>query len=255
MRLPHPIATTCVALTLCAAAPLAAQEDEDQAYIYASYYQCAPGGISTAVQTLRDVWSPVMQEHVDAGDVTAWGALTHSTGNEWSLGLYQVGPDLDALMGAIGASIQRLYEENSEAGAAFSDACPRHEDYVWLNMFSSDPAANLATERSEAGLSVYWVCDEGRESVADLVFEELMAPAWNEQVEAGLVNSWSWSEHYLGGKFRRLLATDGPDHASLLEARNNVIESFGENPGLAAAFSDVCDGHQDNLYDIVLTRP
>lgn len=254
MKLPRLLASASVLAMLCAlhAAPLAAQQD-DQMYIYGIYFQCAPGSVDDAVQSIRDHWTPSMTEHVDAGDLSAHGALTHSTGNEWSLVLYHVGSDLNAVTEAVQSG--GSYEENPEASAAFDEACPTHEDYVWTTSLSSEPVAEAAADRAEAAMSVYWVCDEGKEAAADLIFESVMADAWNEQVEAGLVNSWSWNEHYLGGKYRRLLAIDGPDHASLLEARTNVIEAGAESPGLMSVFSDVCNGHQDNLYDVQISLP
>lgn len=248
------VAAALVSPFAAAPGPVSAQEDAT-AYVYASYYECSPGSISGAVQNIRDNWTPIVQESMDGGAVAAWGALTHATGNTWSVGLYHVGPDLDRLRGALDDGIERLYSENPDAAAAFGEACPTHEDYVWTTLVASQPPSQVAAERGTAVMSVYWVCDEGREAVADLIFEEKMAPLWNEQVEAGLVTSWSWLEHYLGGEYRRLLAVDGPDHASLLEARTNVIEAFGENPGLGAAFSEVCNGHQDNLFDIAISRP
>lgn len=234
---------------------LTAQEDEGP-YIYASYFECAPGQIGTAVETLRDDWAPIVQAAIDAGDVTTWGAATHRSGNEWSLVLYHVGSSVNGLGAAIDGAVQQLYEAHADAASTFDAACPSHVDYVWENLMGSASGDAIAAERGEAGMTVYWICDEGTEAVADLIFEKTMAPALNEQVEAGLLTGWSWSEHYLGGEYRRMLATDGPDHASLLEARNHMIEaSSGANPGLGAAFSQVCNGHQDNLYDIVIVKP
>lgn len=256
MKLPRLLATAGVLTMLCVAhaGSLAAQED-DQVFIYAVYYQCAPGSVGDAVQDLEDNWTPVMQDYIDSGDLVRWGALTHSTGNDWSLVLYHVGSDVDRVINAVQSGGGTYVEANPEAADAFGEACPSHEDYVWSSDLASEPVAEAGSGRSEAALSVYWVCDEGREAVADLIFETVSVEAWNEQVEAGLVDSWSWNEHYLGGKYRRLLAIDGPDHASLLEARENVIEAGAENPGLLAAFSDVCNGHQDNLYDVRISKP
>lgn len=255
MRLPSLLAAAGIVLPLAAAPGTTDAQDDAAAYVYASYYQCASGSIGDAVENVRENWTPIVQEHLDAGAVNAWGALTHQTGNAWSLVLYHVGPDLDPLTGALDLGIERLNSESPEATSAFGDACPTHEDYVWVTDMSSGSASTVAQGRSEAGLSVYWVCDEGREAVADLIFGQVMAPLWDEQIEEGLVNSWSWLEHYLGGEYRRALVLDGPDHASLLEARINTIEAMAENPGLGAAFSEVCNGHQDNLYEIVISRP
>lgn len=233
---------------------LSAQQD-DQTAIYASYYECAPGSIDEAVQNLEEYWTPVMQRQMDAGDVSSWGAATHVTGNRWSLVLYHAGPGTTEVSDAIGTAIQELYEENPAAAESFSEACSSHEDYVWMSGLSSEPIADAVAERPSAAMSVYYVCDTGMEAAADLIFEHSTAHAWNDQVEAGLINGWSWNQHYLGGEYRRLLAIDGADHASLLEARNNVIEAGAENPGLSAAFSEICFSHQDNLYHVRISRP
>ena len=247
--------STLLGIVLVAAPGTLAAQEEDQTAIYASYYECAPGSIEDAVQNLEENWSPIMQAQIDAGNVLSWGAATHVTGNHWSLILYHAGPGVSEVTGAIDAGVQELYGENPESADSFSEACPAHEDYVWMSGLSSEPIAESVAERPAAAMSVYYVCDTGMESAADLIFEHTMADAWDAQVQAGLINGWSWNEHYLGGEYRRLLALDGADHASLLEARNNVIEAGAENPGLAAAFSEICFSHQDNLYDVRISRP
>jgi len=135
------------------------------------------------------------------------------------------------------------------------EACDEHEDYVWNYVDGSAPATEVAQNRSNAGLSIYWVCEEGRGALIDLLAEELFAPAWNAQVEAGVINSWSWFSHFLGGEYRRLLVADGVDHNAVLTARDNVIELMGENAGLAGEFSRVCNGHADYLWNIEGAAP
>ncbi|MEN8374766.1 MAG: hypothetical protein ABFS34_04900 [Gemmatimonadota bacterium] len=228
-------------------------QDEERPVVYASYWDC--GTLANVVDLIAQDWGPLMQTHMDGGAITAWGAATHKTGNSWDLLLYYVGSDYEAITSALQSSGQQLAEENPETFETLGNACPSHEDYVWISAMSSAPVEEVAQERAEAALSIYWVCDEGVEAAADLIFEEMMMPALEAQVEAGLVNSWSWNEHFLGGKYRRLLALDGPTHASLLEARNGIIDAFNENPGLSAAFSRICNGHQDNLYDIAISVP
>lgn len=244
---------TAILAATTAAGPLYAQE-EDRPIIYGSYYQCGPG-TADIVDRLAAAWSPAIRPQIDAGAVTAWGILTHDTGNEWDVVLYTVGPELAGIRSATQAAAQTVGQQDAELFGEFGAACPSHDDYVWVSRFSSADPADVAQDRSPAGLSVYWVCTEAREAIADLIFESLMVPVLNEQVAAGLVNSWSWNEHFLGGKYRRLLALDGPDHASLLEARNAMIDAFSERPGVAAAFNEVCDGHQDNLYQIHTSEP
>lgn len=233
----------------------AAQEEDESAYVYASYYECGPG-MGAAVATLRDDWGPILQAPMQSGAIAAWGVMTHNTGNPWSVVAYEVGNDLPALMSALEAGIAEYFEQHPEEGAAFGEACPRHEDYVWVTDTGSEAGAGIAMGRPEAGLSVYWVCDEATESVADLIVQNLWAPILDRMVEEGSIRSWGWLEHYLGGKYRRLLVTDGTSHADLIAARDRLEqESAEEDPYLATAFSNVCNGHTDVLYDIVAGAP
>lgn len=228
---------------------------EDSAYVYSSYYRCH-GSLRPAVATLRDDWGPIVQKRMDAGHVSAWGVLTHDTGNEWSMAIYHVGPDRDALNTALDEALAEYFEAHPEEGAQFGETCPTHEDYIWTTGPGSEAGAGIAQGRPAAGMSVYYICHEGREAVADLIVEKVWAPILDKQVSEGRLNSWGWLSHFVGGKYRRLLVTDGADHGALLDARDQFIEeSAAEDAGLAAAFSDVCDGHTDVMWDIAVSKP
>lgn len=243
------------ALLILPMAGTATAQDEDSAYVYASYYECGPG-MGEALRTLREDWGPIIQRKIDAGAVAAWGVLTHDTGNPWSMAIYEVGDDLGALMTALDEAIAEYFEAHSEAGAQFGRTCPRHEDYIWATGVGSEAGAGVAQDRAEAAMSVYWVCDEGTEALADLVVESLWAPVLNRQVAEGKLHSWGWLEHWVGGEYRRLLVTDGADHATLLEARNEFLEATAaEDAALAGAFSSVCNGHTDILWDVAVSAP
>lgn len=241
-------------LVLPAWGQAAAQEEDETAYVYASYWTCS-GGLGDAVATLRDDWGPIMRKHMDAGHVSAWGVLTHHTGNAWSMANYTVGPDLNALDTALDNAQAEYFEAYPEEGTAFGETCPTHEDYIWTTGPGSEPGAAIAQNRPSVGMSVYYVCDEGKEAVADLIMEEAFAPLYDQQVEEGRLNSWGWLSHFVGGKYRRLLVTDGPDRASVLEARNRIIEDDSVDPALSAAFNEVCNGHQDILWNIAVSAP
>ncbi len=113
----------------------------------------------------------------------------------------------------------------------------------------------MAQGRQSAAISVYYVCDEGREAVADLIVENVMGPALDRQVQEGRINSWGWLSHFVGGKYRRLLTMDGADHTALLEARTQVIQETNAQGALIAEFNDVCNGHDDVLWNIRVARP
>jgi hypothetical protein len=254
MRLPTRLAAFAGALLVLPFAASASAQEDDTAFAYSSYYQCT-GGLSDALATLRDDWGPIIQGHMDAGHVSAWGVLTHDTGNPWTMAIYHVGPEIGPLKTALDTALGEYFEQHPEDGAAFGQTCWSHEDYIWTAGPGSQPAATVAQDRASAGMSVYWVCDEGKEAVADLIVENVWAPIYDQQVADGQINSWMWLSHFVGGKYRRALVTDGASHAALLEARNQALEAAGENAALAAAFSDVCNGHTDVLWNIAISVP
>jgi hypothetical protein len=255
MRVPTILAAFAAVLLIPLAADNAAAQDDEVAYVYASYYECGPGQ-GRAFEVIRDLWGPLVQAQIEAGTISAWGTLAHNTGNPWSMLLYHVGADLNALNEALEGMISQFGTENPDAVAEFGAACPRHEDYIWTTGPGSEAGAGVAQDRASAALSVYMVCDEGREAVADLIVEEVFAPIYDKQVEEGRLNGWGWLSHYVGGKYRRLLTMDGADHATLLEARSQILSEIGSEHGaLAAAFTDVCNGHQDVMWDIVNSAP
>jgi hypothetical protein len=255
MRAPT-IAAAFVAVLLIplAAGDVTAQDDET-AYSYASYYQCGPGQ-GRAFEIIRDLWGPLVQTQMNTGTISAWGTLAHNTGNPWSMLIYHIGTDLNAMNEALDGMVSQFASENPDAAAEFGAACPRHEDYIWTTGPGSSAGAEVAQDRANALFAVYMLCDEGREAVADLIVEEVFAPIYDKQVEEGRLTGWGWLSHYVGGKYRRLLVMDGADHASLLEARSQILSEIGSEHGaLAAAFSDVCNGHQDVMWNVVISQP
>jgi hypothetical protein len=258
MKVRHiPVAFAC-ALLLAASVPQAAvaQDDEPKPFVYGTYFQCDPGSSARASEIIRDSWGPIAQARIDSGELTAWGSLTHHTGGEWSRAIYHVAMDRAQLFSALDEMGAEWQANDPDAVAEFWDACEEHEDYVWTFVHGSGAAANVAEARPTAGMSTYWVCDEGRGALIDLLSEEVFAPAWNEQVEAGLIDSWAWYAHFIGDKYRRLLVANASSHADILTARDNVIEWVGDNEsGLAGEFSNACNGHVDYLWNVEMSSP
>lgn len=240
-------------VAMAATSPVHAQ-DEAPPLIYASYWKCGPGA-EDLLDRLPAAWDPAIQPQMDAGAVDAWGILTHDTGNEWTISIYHVGSDFTAIRGALSAAAEAASQADAGVMDALGSACLSHEDYLWANIASSDEAGDLAADRSAAGLSIYWECAPGREGVADMIFQDVIVPALDEQVAAGRLANWSWNAHVIGGKYRRLLAMDGPDAGSLLDALGAFGDAFAATPQVGVAFSEVCYSHQDNLYNIAVSRP
>ena len=244
---------------LAAPASVIAQEEDEgpSSYIYATYHYCNTGGQERADEVWKTTSMPAMDKLLADGKITAYGWLSHHTGGQWRRVSYYAAPTLDALLDA-GEASNQAYEAADPDGklfAEFSAACPNHDDYIWA---SSSGVGSGDVERGPAGFSVYFVCNENRESRADEIVKNNFGPIYDKHVADGKIASWGWSEHWVGGKYRRLLTMTGADHKSLLNARNALIEELFSGEGMeeiGSEFTDICGSHSDYMWDIVHEKP
>ena len=236
---------------------LAQEEDEGPAsYLYATYHYCSTAKQDRADEIYEAIDKPSMEQLLADGKITAYGWLVHHTGGKWRRASYYAAPTLDALLDAGEASNALMEKADPEykLGKEFSEACPSHDDYIWAS-------ANVGTgtaARGPAGFSVYFICNENRESRADEIVATNFAPIYDKAVADGKLTSWGWSEHWVGGKYRRLLTMTGADHKSLMQARNELIESAFNAEGMeeiGTEFTDICGSHSDYMWDIAHEKP
>lgn len=236
----------------------AQEEDEGPAsYLYATYHYCTANGQGKADEIYEQSNKPIYEKMLADGKITAFGWLAHHTGGKWRRVGYYSAPSLDALLDAGDAfgEAAEAGDPDGEINQAFGKACPSHDDYIWA---SSSVGSSVGTARGAAGFSVYFICDENRETRADEIVAELFAPAYNKAVADGKLTSWGWNEHWVGGKYRRLLTTTAADHKTGLNARNELIAAVFDNEeseAIGAEFTDICGSHSDYMWDIVHEMP
>jgi hypothetical protein len=83
-------------------------------------------------------------------------------------------------------------------------------------------------------------------------------PIYDQAVADGKLTSWGWSQHWVGGKYRRLLTMTAADHKSLLNTRNALIEAAFDAEGMeeiGTEFTDICGSHSDYMWDIEHEKP
>ena len=164
--------------------------------------------------------------------------------------------NLDDLLDAAGALGEIIAEATPEAGRAFSEACPRHEDYIWETAPGIGGVV-LGQERAEAGFSVYFQCDPAREERADEIMRDVLGPIYDQQIANGGLATWTWLKHNVGGEFRRLLSATGSDHKSIMKTRTAIIAAFnqGRTKRAFTQFNEICPKHQDYMWDIQIENP
>ena len=69
-------------------------------------------------------------------------------------------------------------------------------------------------------MATYYRCDYVRQTRADTLFKQVMAPALDRQVKAGHLTAYGFSSHRIGGFFRRLETMTAPTLAHLIAAQD-----------------------------------
>ncbi|MGB5542667.1 MAG: hypothetical protein WBO15_04650 [Gammaproteobacteria bacterium] len=241
-----------LALACASCLPLAAmgqQEEEQSSFVYATYMNCDTTRQEEADAIVATIQKPIMEAAVANGTITGWGWLAHHTGGKWRRIRYHSAnsmPELLAALETIGAQVDEALGDDT----SFGSICNQHDDYIWRSVTGSSGDA-IGEDRGKAGLSVYYQCDIALEDRADEIVETIFAPIYNAHVGKGMLNSWGWSEHIVGGKYRRLATMTADDWPTLLKMRAAIFEDMDEqdNP-LADYFGEICGSHSDYMWDI-----
>ena len=163
---------------------------------------------------------------------------------------------MDDLLDTAGALGEIIVEATPEAGRAFSEACPKHEDYIWETAPGIGSAV-LGQERAEVGFSVYFHCDSSREERADQIVRDVLGPVYDQQIATGGLATCSWLKHNVGGDYRRLLTATGSGHKSIMKVRAAMVAEFnrGRTKRAFTQVNEICPSHQDYMWDIQIEYP
>lgn len=231
--------------------PAAAQDDQPAGF--ATYYYCNQATEARADTIMAEHYAAMYDRHLAAGNITAWGWLSHRIGGKWRRLSYFFAPSRDALLEARAALIEEFQADDSGLGEEFDQICPSHDDYIWNYEGGSDPEMG---SRPEFGLSMYFECDFAREDLADEVYLGVFNGVFDQAVADGTISGWSWHSHDVGGKYRRLGVIDGTGVNAVLNGRDAVFEQIAEMAeGALGVFSETCHSHTDYVWDIEISRP
>jgi hypothetical protein len=106
----------------------------------------------------------------------------------------------------------------------------------------------LAQAQDAYIFATYYRCTEAKEKRADELFTQTAAPLLEKQVKAGRLTTFGWSRHWFGGAWRRLEYAVGSNLDQMIDARNEYIKDFTQNPAAAEEFGTICSSHDDYLW-------
>lgn len=243
---------TALLFGLVSVACIAQDDDGPAGFSYVTYHYCdvaTQGAMDAAIETNEKA---VFDKWVADGKLIAWGYLSHNTGGRWRRAQYHVSPTIADALNNQAAIFTEIYSDNAAGGQARSEACEAHDDYLWALNQGSAPG----TDRGDVSYSSYYVCDLNGQDRADEIWAEANAPILNQLQEEGKIATWSWQNHIIGGKYRRLQTITGADYASVVSANAELVQFSGEGPaGMGEEFNDICGTHTDYLWDIVHEAP
>ena len=255
MRLTIVAGTLLVVLFVCEYA-VAQDDPSQQGFAYVTYFRCDPAGEARADEIVKRNYEPHYNAAVEAGDIASWSWLAHYIGGSWRRALVLTTFNMDDLLDASGALGEIIEESTPEAGRAFTEVCPDHEDYIWQTV-PGVSANSIGSERGQAGFSTYFKCDSSREDRADEIVRETLGPIYDRHVGSDGLASWVWLRHLVGGDYRRLLSVTAADHKVMMRTRAAIIEEMmsGRSERAFRQFSEICNAHHDYMWDVQIETP
>lgn len=235
---------------------MAAEKEPTEMYTYATYFKCDTDKEGAVDDLVKASYANFYNAAIKDGKIISWGWLKHHSGGEWRRILYHTAPSIDALFSAQDYIAEKSEKALGTEPDALSKNCSRHDDYVW-QFVDGNGNVGEALERGKAGMSVYIKCSMTGDERADEIVNKNFAPIYNEFIGEGKLTSWGWSSHVIGGEYRKLATMTAANYSDLLKARAAILDKIyanGENKD-AAEFNEICDSHQDYLWDIVHEYP
>jgi hypothetical protein len=244
--------SACVLLT----AGAATAQDDSATFIFGEYYGCDQNREGFSDYLTEQVFGPMYDKRVKAGDLTGWGWLSHNAGGSWRRVMFYAANDLNKLLETRDSMIEEMQTpEIADANREFTSICPDHDDLIWRSVVGSSVEQTLGT-RSAASYSTYYVCDVTKQERADEIVKELYAPELDALVKAGELDSWGWYAHVIGNQYRRMWTHRAKSHGALVEAVQKYNDAAEEkNEAMADELGQICNSHVDYLWDVKLPKP
>ena len=209
------------------------------------YYTCDQNRETIADLIRQEVAAPILDRHVEAGDLLNHGWIMHRVGGAWRRAEFMTSPDITTLLATRAAIRQEIQATNPAALAEMTDICPTHDDYIWTRVTGSPPGGVTPGPRP-ARMSQYFSCDASRETRADELFTETLGPIYNRHVADGALGGWAFNAHVVGGEYRRFLTMAAEDAPSLYTHWAAALADIREEaPEALEEFASICSSHTD----------
>ena len=95
-----------------------------------TYFVC-DGREREADAIVKSVFAPVLNAHVEKGEITSWNWMQHFAGGKYRRILVLDGKDHASILEYWNVLDTALSDAEPDLTQRFFDICPTHTDYVW----------------------------------------------------------------------------------------------------------------------------
>ena len=104
--------------------------------------------------------------------------------------------------------------------------------------------------------ATYFECDPSKSERVDDIVNNAWAPVYDAAVEGETISSWGWLAHHTGGKWRRLFYSSAPSLDGLIDAPDAISPEIKKaHPSAGQVFGEICNSHEDYIWNIVHETP
>ena len=233
------LALLALALTVT---PALAQEDP-AGRVYVAYYKIGYGDLAEWIETYNQESVPVLQELVDEGVITGFGAYMHHTGGEHNIRQAIRGDETTDFSGFWDQYLARLAQRSPERFEWSNRTIQAHTDEIWnigeLNV-------------QEGGGGRYFYDAVFQVNFADLeewnrMWDETFKPLLEQGRADGLLTGWVEEEHNTGGRFNWKMVTLFDEWDAIDDFNARLFEAVP----LDHPIYDMIMAHDDVLWEAI----
>jgi len=98
---------------------------------FSTYQICHEATEGIYDETMKALYAPIYDKQVKAGRISSWSVFAHFVGGKYRRLLVMDGADFNSILAARDSIIADMQARYPAVGAAVSEACDGHSDYMW----------------------------------------------------------------------------------------------------------------------------
>lgn len=112
--------------------------------------------------------------------------------------------------------------------------------------------ASAREVQAQSLIATYYRCSTADEGEADFIMNTVLGEVYQRHVDAGDIVGWGWIEHQAGGAWRRISTITGADRTAAMTAWGEIVDEMeDEHPNALHRFEEICDSHDDYVWNLV----